>query len=67
MNDYGPRLPLPELFLGLSVNGPIEQGIANFASAVVLANSVAPLVTEIVRLRCAKIHHCRLYGLTIGL
>jgi hypothetical protein len=38
------------------------QLIATFAAKAVQANSVDPITSELVRLRCAQIHHCRLCG-----
>ncbi|MEM9316551.1 MAG: hypothetical protein AAGA95_18200 [Pseudomonadota bacterium] len=36
--------------------------IAEFAAAAVLASDIDPLTSELVRLRCAQIHNCRLCG-----
>ncbi|MHA7816564.1 MAG: carboxymuconolactone decarboxylase family protein [Pseudohaliea sp.] len=36
--------------------------IAAFAAQAVLADAVDPLTSELVRLRCAQVHHCRLCG-----
>lgn len=36
--------------------------IADFAAQAVLAVAVDPLTSELVRLRCAQVHHCRLCG-----
>ncbi|MFK7888821.1 MAG: carboxymuconolactone decarboxylase family protein [Gammaproteobacteria bacterium] len=62
MSDLSPRLPTQDLTPGESAGGPLEQAIAEFAAAAVRANAVDPLVTEIVRLRCAQYHDCRLCG-----
>ncbi|ARN75820.1 carboxymuconolactone decarboxylase family protein [Oceanicoccus sagamiensis] len=62
MSVQTPRLAESELTPGVAVNGPLEQAIANFAAAVVNAKTVDPLITELVRLRCAQTHDCRLCG-----
>ncbi len=62
MTSHQPRLPRGELTPGLSVDGPLERAIGDFAAAVVRAGTVDPLITELVRLRCAQIHDCRLCG-----
>ena len=62
MTGMQPRLPSHELTQGVSVNGPLEKAIATFAAAAVRANSVGPVMTELVRLRCAQVHDCRLCG-----
>ncbi|MFV0277835.1 MAG: carboxymuconolactone decarboxylase family protein [Parahaliea sp.] len=60
MNDL--RLPPGQLTQGLSVGGPMDKAIAGFAAAVVRIRDVDPLLRELVRLRCAQIHDCRLCG-----
>lgn len=40
----------------------IANVIADFAAHAVLADAVDPLTSELVRLRCAQVHHCRLCG-----
>ncbi|MEO1081172.1 MAG: hypothetical protein AAFY29_16555 [Pseudomonadota bacterium] len=40
----------------------IAGAIAEFAAAAVLASDIDPLTSELVRLRCAQIHNCRLCG-----
>ncbi len=62
MNDLDPRLPAEALTPGVSGDGPFDAAIAEFAAAVVRAKTVDPIVTELVRLRCAQIHDCRLCG-----
>ena len=62
MNDVEPRLSSDELTAGVSVDGPLERAIGELANAVVRADGLDSLVTEIVRLRCAQIHDCRLCG-----
>ena len=62
MTSKQPRLPADELTPGVAVDGPLEQAITEFAAAAVLAKSVDPLISELVRLRCAQTHDCRLCG-----
>lgn len=62
MNRYAPRLAAESLTPGVAVDRPLARGIADFAAAVVRARSVDPLITELVRLRCAQVHDCRLCG-----
>ena len=62
MKEMGPRLPADTLTPGVSGDGPFDAAIADFAAAVVRAKTVDPVVTELVRLRCAQIHDCRLCG-----
>ncbi|HKK22043.1 MAG TPA: hypothetical protein VJ947_00030 [Pseudohaliea sp.] len=40
----------------------IAAVIADFAAAAVLAEGVDAVTSELVRLRCAQVHHCRLCG-----
>jgi hypothetical protein len=56
------RLPREQLTQGVSIGGALEQAIAAFAAAAVRANAVDPIISELVRLRCAQIHDCRLCG-----
>jgi len=56
------RLSRDRLTAGVSVGGPLESAIADFAAAAVRAQTVDPLISELVRLRCAQIHDCRLCG-----
>ena len=60
MTELEPRLPADALSPGVSGDGPLDQAIADFAAAVVRARTVDPMITELVRLRCAAIHDCRL-------
>ncbi len=62
MSAQTPRLPLEELTPGIALDGALERAIADFAASVVRAKTVDPLTTELVRLRCAQIHDCRLCG-----
>jgi AhpD family alkylhydroperoxidase len=41
---------------------PLDHAIAEFAAATVRASSLDPITTEMVRLRCAQYHDCRLCG-----
>jgi hypothetical protein len=45
-----------------SFGTPLDAAIDSFAAAVVRASSVDPVITELVRLRCAQYHDCRLCG-----
>ena len=40
----------------------IADTIAAFAAAAVLADGIDAVTSELVRLRCAQVHHCRLCG-----
>jgi len=57
-----PRLPLTNESKGFLVGGELDAAMNAFAAAAVRANAVDPLVTELVRLRCAQVHDCRLCG-----
>jgi len=62
MSGQTERLARERLTKGVSIGGPLERAIADFAAAVVRARGVDPLISELVRLRCAQIHDCRLCG-----
>ena len=62
MSKQQARLPAERLTPGIAMDGPLESAIADFAASVVRAKTVDPLITELVRLRCAQIHDCRLCG-----
>jgi alkylhydroperoxidase family enzyme len=62
MTAASARINPGELTPGVAANGPLEQAIAEFAAAVVRIKGVDPVITELVRLRCAQIHDCRLCG-----
>lgn len=62
MTQLSPRLASGQLTEGVSVGGELECAIADFAAAVIKARPVDPLIRELVRLRCAQIHDCRLCG-----
>jgi hypothetical protein len=63
-NGEAPASAAPE-----SASPPADQGealiadtIAAFAAAAVLADGIDAVTSELVRLRCAQVHHCRLCG-----
>ncbi len=62
MSELDARLQADDLTSGISGDGPFDQAIAQFAASVVRAKAVDPVTTELVRLRCAQIHDCRLCG-----
>lgn len=62
MKSIKPRLAAKDLSAGLALNGPLDRAIGKFAAAIVQAKTVDPMITELVRLRCAQIHDCRLCG-----
>ncbi len=62
MSAHEPRLAPDALTPGVSGDGELDLAIADFAASVVRATSVDPIVTEVVRLRCAQVHDCRLCG-----
>ncbi|MEM1175077.1 MAG: hypothetical protein AAGA33_00140 [Pseudomonadota bacterium] len=62
MTVHVPRIPTHDLTPGVSAGGKLESAIAEFAAAAVRADHVDPLTTELVRLRCAQYHDCRLCG-----
>lgn len=62
MSAHTPRIPTDLLTPGVSAGGELEMTIARFASAAVRADRVDPITTELVRLRCAQYHDCRLCG-----
>lgn len=62
MTTHNPRLSMDEFTPGVSSGGPLETTIADFAAAAVRARDIDPLITELVRLRCAQYHDCRLCG-----
>ncbi|MFK7958102.1 MAG: carboxymuconolactone decarboxylase family protein [Lysobacterales bacterium] len=62
MNESQPRFPAQDMTPGVSSEGPLDLAIADFAAAAVRADGVDPVLTEMVRLRCAQFHDCRLCG-----
>ena len=60
MSDFSPRITTPS---GLPTwGGDFDDAIDSFAACVMRATSVDPVITELVRLRCAQYHDCRLCG-----
>jgi len=57
-----PRLLLSNESKGFLVGGELDEAMSAFAAAAVRADAVDPLITELVRLRCAQVHDCRLCG-----
>lgn len=57
-----PRVATEEFTPGKSMGGDLDRGIAAFAAAAVRASGIDPIITELVRLRCAQYHDCRLCG-----
>jgi len=54
------RLPLRADGESFLVGSELDRAMNRFAAAAVRASAVDPLVTELVRLRCAQVHDCRL-------
>lgn len=62
MSDLRPRVLMSDG--GVAPIAPqLGEAIDSFAAAAVRANSVDPVTTELVRLRCAVYHDCRRCGL----
>jgi hypothetical protein len=59
MSD-APRIPLPTDPSVPKYGTPIDFAVADFAAAVVRQRALDPTLTELVRLRCARVHDCRL-------
>ena len=59
MND-APRIPLPTDPSVPKYGTPIDFAVADFAAAVIRQRALDPALTELVRLRCARVHDCRL-------
>ena len=53
MDTITARIPLP------STRSALDEAIDEFAAAAVRAQSLDPVTTELVRLRCAQYHDCR--------
>jgi hypothetical protein len=62
MSTYAPRISLENDSKGFVVGGELDTAMADFAATAVRADAVDPLITELVRLRCAQVHDCRLCG-----
>jgi hypothetical protein len=57
-----PRIPPPAPDARPMYGTELDLGYAPFAASVVRASEVDPVTTELVRLRCARYHDCRLCG-----
>jgi hypothetical protein len=56
-----PRIPLPKPVPGQNRYGTeMDDAIAGFANSVMRCNQLDPVLTEFIRLRCARVHDCRL-------
>ena len=55
-----PRIPLPTDPTVPKYGTRIDHAVADFAAAVVRQRALDPTTTELVRLRCASVHDCRL-------
>lgn len=60
MSDYAPRLSLTNQTFTPGIE--LRDSIDRFAAAAVRASALDPFTTELVRLRCAQYHDCRLCG-----
>jgi len=61
MTSNGPRIAPPEPAEGEFLYGTaIDAAIDEFSAVAVRATSLDPITTEVVRLRCARYHDCRL-------
>ncbi len=56
------RIALDNGTKGFLVGGELDAVMGRFAGAVVRIEGVDALITELVRLRCAQVHDCRLCG-----
>jgi alkylhydroperoxidase family enzyme len=57
-----PRIALDNQVQGLVVGSELESAVNEFANAAMRADAIDPLITEMVRLRCAGVHDCRVCG-----
>jgi hypothetical protein len=57
-----PRLPLSADGKGFLAGSDLDIAMNAFAAAAVRAQGIDPLISELVRLRCAQVHDCRLCG-----
>lgn len=55
-----PRIPLPTDPSVPKYGTPIDYAVADFAAAAVRSDRLDPVLTELVRLRCGRVHDCRL-------
>ncbi|WZH52463.1 MAG: hypothetical protein PIR53_00330 [Nocardioides alkalitolerans] len=56
----GPRIPLPTDPSVPKYGTPVDHAVADFAGTAMRQRHLDPVVTELVRLRCARVHDCRL-------
>lgn len=56
----GPRIPLPTDPSAPKYGTPIDHAVADYAAAAVRGDRLDPVITELVRLRCARVHDYRL-------
>ena len=61
-SSANPRIDVSCLNEGKSLGGALDQSIAEFAASVVKTKTVDPITSELVRLRCAQVHDCRICG-----
>ncbi len=60
MSELSARITIPS---GLPMwGGDFDDAIDSFAAAVMRTTGIDPVITELVRLRCAQYHDCRLCG-----
>jgi len=60
MSELLPRVKTPS---GLPTwGGKLDEAIDSFAASVMRSGGLDPVITELVRLRCAQYHDCRLCG-----
>ena len=57
-----PRIAIENQFQGLIVGSELEAAVTEFANAAMRADAIDPRITELVRLRCAGVHDCRVCG-----
>jgi len=62
MNGPAPRIQLAGTDGGFLLGTELDEAMTALAAAAVRADRVDPLTTELVRLRCAQVHDCRLCG-----
>lgn len=60
MTAFAPRIRTPDG--SMSFGTALDTAIESFAAAVMRSSAVDPLITELVRLRCAQYHDCRVCG-----
>ncbi len=61
MTELEPRLPLGDTGVA-PIARELREAMEAFAAAAMRAGTVDPITTELVRLRCAGYHDCRLCG-----